>query len=342
MTADSGALTEEKLRGPPFMPAAPHVVLLGAGASRAGFPEGDRNRKLVPLMDGLPDILGKPWCDLVERARPPHVGFEMQFSWIRKSGGYADELREIERLIDVYFDGLDLPDSPTIYDYLVLGLRPKDIIATFNWDPFLMLAERRNRYVAPLPDIRFLHGCVRYATCPKHDVLGTSAEMCPECRTPLTRSRLLLPDDQKDYTRDPQIQRDWNIVTEKLKKAFHLTIFGYSGPATDFKARQLLLEGWRQTPIRDISHVEIIDIRDEDELREGWGDFIPFGHDMVRSTFWESTIARWPRRTAEYKLSASLYGIPSKNVGPLRTESLEELQTWHAAIAAAEPKQEPI
>ena len=39
-----------------------------------------------------------------------------------------------------YFSSLALPEHPSIYDYLVLGLRPKDVIATFNWDPFLMLA----------------------------------------------------------------------------------------------------------------------------------------------------------------------------------------------------------
>jgi hypothetical protein len=292
-------------------------------------------------MDSLPSILEKPWRDLVKCARPPHVGFEMQYSWMRRSGAYSSQLLEIENLIEKYFDELELPDSPTIYDYLVLGLRPKDVIATFNWDPFLMLAERRNRRVARLPDIRFLHGCVRYATCPDHDVLGTLSEVCPECQKPLSRGRLLFPDDQKDYAKDPYIQRDWAIVTGKLKKAFHLTIFGYSGPVTDIKARQLLLEGWSKTPIRDITHVELIDIRNGDDLRSSWKDFIPFNHDMVTSTFWDSTIARWPRRTAEYKLSASLYGIPSRYVGPFRTESLKELQEWHAAIAANERTQEP-
>lgn len=45
----------------------------------------------------------------------------------------------------------------------------------------------------------------------------------------------------------------------KLKKAFHLTIFGYSGPATDYSAINLLIDGWKQTP-GDISHVEIIEL----------------------------------------------------------------------------------
>jgi cyclic nucleotide-binding protein len=30
------------------------------------------------------------------------------------------------------------PELLTLYDHLVLSLRPKDVIATFNWDPFLI------------------------------------------------------------------------------------------------------------------------------------------------------------------------------------------------------------
>jgi hypothetical protein len=36
----------------------PHVVILGAGASRAGFPRGDRDGKLLPVMGDLAEIVG--------------------------------------------------------------------------------------------------------------------------------------------------------------------------------------------------------------------------------------------------------------------------------------------
>jgi hypothetical protein len=42
---------------------------------------------------------------------------------------------------------LKLPEEATIYDYLVLSLRSPDIIATFNWDPFLYQAFERNRHI---------------------------------------------------------------------------------------------------------------------------------------------------------------------------------------------------
>ncbi|MHA1748548.1 MAG: hypothetical protein ACTSXN_02865 [Promethearchaeota archaeon] len=38
-----------------------------------------------------------------------------------------------------------MTESPTIYDYLILSLRKKDVIATFNWDPLLVQAAWKNR-----------------------------------------------------------------------------------------------------------------------------------------------------------------------------------------------------
>ncbi|MFW6223076.1 MAG: hypothetical protein ACOC3T_05645 [Bacteroidota bacterium] len=35
----------------------PHVVILGAGASAAAFPQGDANGKKLPVMNDLADIV---------------------------------------------------------------------------------------------------------------------------------------------------------------------------------------------------------------------------------------------------------------------------------------------
>ncbi|MBC8348881.1 MAG: hypothetical protein O3A82_02200 [Verrucomicrobia bacterium] len=51
--------TREHLVGKPFAPPKPHVVLLGAGASMASFPEGDRNGNILPGMNDLPTIVGE-------------------------------------------------------------------------------------------------------------------------------------------------------------------------------------------------------------------------------------------------------------------------------------------
>jgi hypothetical protein len=329
-------LTREKLKSKPIAKRPPHVVILGAGASKAAMPEGDKSGKAIPLMEDLPEILGNDWKRLVHEAEPPQGNFEATFSWIRKNGNFESQLSEIQKSIESYFQDLELPDHPTIYDYLVLGLRGKDVLATFNWDPFLMQAHKRNRKVAELPDIRFLHGCVAFATCTEHDILGEPFGECPECQCHLDSGRLFFPDEDKDYAQDALTYRDWEKVTAKLKKAFHLTVFGYSGPATDYNARKLLLDGWKQSPMQPISHAEIIDIKEKDILINSWGEFFPYSHYMIFRNFWDSSVAKWPRRTFEWKSSVSRYGIPVQDIGPLRTHSLNELQEWFGLLAATE------
>ena len=297
-------------------------------------------------MNELSDVVGRPWQRLIADAGAPDTGFESQFTWLKNTCVYDDELDKIEKIISSYFHECILPDQPTIYDYLVLGLQRKDVVATFNWDPLLMLAHRRNRGIPglELPDIRFLHGSVYYSSCLEHDVLACPREQCPKCDIPLVNSQLIFPLEDKDYGQDSLISRDWEVVTNKLTTAFHRTIFGYSGPRTDHKAKRMLRDGWHgpsgssenPSSIRHFSHVEIVDIASPRELERNWRQFIPFGHAMLVQEFWNSTIARWPRRTAEYKIAASLYGVFSERLGPFRTQSLAELQEFHAEIAQAE------
>ncbi len=338
-------LTKTELTGSP-QNGRPHVVLLGAGASRAAFPDGDRHGRSIPLMSDLADLLGSPWTDLVVRASPPVNGFERQFTWLRDQHRYTDSLHEIESSLFDYFVNLALPDHATIYDHLVLGLRRKDVIATFNWDPFLLLAHRRNRLPnLHLPDIRFLHGCVLYASCIQHsEVLGSPGEICPRCNKPLTRSSLIFPVEDKNYVDDRLIAEDWRAVTDTLPRAFQLTIFGYSGPSTDYQAKTLLRDAWgasatddsSMSPIRQFSHLEIIDTVKGGELYERWKDLIPLDHLMSTDTFWDSSMARWPRRTAESKLQASIFARIVEPLGPCRTTNLGELQEFHMELARVE------
>ena len=50
--------TARELIESPQQRGRPHVVLLGAGANRAAFPNGDRASRRVPLMNDLVDIVG--------------------------------------------------------------------------------------------------------------------------------------------------------------------------------------------------------------------------------------------------------------------------------------------
>ena len=144
-----------------------HVVLLGAGASRAAFPNGDRAGRSLPLMDDLVEILDLR--SVFERVGPiKDANFESIYSRLAEDLEYENIRGEIERRVADYFSSLELPDEATIYDKLLLSLRRRDAVFTFNWDPFLFDAYRRNADVVDLPEIFFLHGNVRIGVCLRH------------------------------------------------------------------------------------------------------------------------------------------------------------------------------
>src|SRR5579872_3749056 len=112
----------------------PHVVILGAGCSLAAFPTGDREGRRLPLMNNLIQALGlKPLLHSANLAEPEE-NFEALYSRLAGDHRYAGLLKSIEGAVTDYFAKMALPANPTIYDQLLLSLRPKDCIATFNWD----------------------------------------------------------------------------------------------------------------------------------------------------------------------------------------------------------------
>ena len=118
----------------------PHVVILGAGASYAAFPNGDMYGRKLPLMNNFVEILGLE--SLLERAQITFDAnnFEDIYDEIHKNSELSQIREELENVVYTYFDEMELPETPTSYDYLVLSLRDKDVVATFNWDPFLVQA----------------------------------------------------------------------------------------------------------------------------------------------------------------------------------------------------------
>ena len=126
---------------------APHVIILGAGASLAAFPNGDKNGRKLPVMSNFVEIVGLEPI-LAKFSVPYSKGdnFEDVFSSLHDNKPEAADV--IEKFVASYFSSLELPNHPTIYDHLVLSLRDKDFIATFNWDPFLYQACRRNHKIA--------------------------------------------------------------------------------------------------------------------------------------------------------------------------------------------------
>jgi len=150
----------------------PHVVVIGAGATRAAFPEGDRNGLKLPLMDDLIDVLGLRELLSQERVERQSGNFEDVYGKLYQSEKFTGIQKKIEKRVYDYFNKLEINNQPTIYDHLLLSLRGKDVVATFNWDPFLVQAYQRNVKEFQLPRLLFLHGNVKIGYCSKDKVLG--------------------------------------------------------------------------------------------------------------------------------------------------------------------------
>lgn len=152
---------------------APHVVILGAGASLASFPKGDKKGIKLPLMNSLANAINLQ--EIIPQQYLPLLGnFEHLYSAITKDPAAAEVKEIIENKVYQYFYDLEIPDTPTLYDYLILSLREKDIIATFNWDPLLLKCLRRHEKVKNLPKVVFLHGNVGVGLCMDCKVIGYS------------------------------------------------------------------------------------------------------------------------------------------------------------------------
>jgi len=253
----------------------PHVVLLGAGASRAAFPDGDKNGLKLPLMCdfvetlGLDRILETFGIDYSSR------NFEDVYSDLCQQPGQQEARDEIEKQIRNYFATMELPDAPTLYDHLVLSLREKDVIATFNWDPFLFQACVRNCKVANPPRLIFLHGNVAIGYCAADRMKGPAGTSCGKCGRPYVSSRLLYPIKQKDYVSDAFIKSEWSGLQSALSNAYVFTIFGYSAPQSDVEAIELLKKGWGRPERRELEQVEIIDIKKRRRASGNMGRIYP-------------------------------------------------------------------
>ena len=241
-----------------YVNESPHVVILGAGASRAAFPRGDRNGRKLPLMQDFVEIVGLH--DVLDRAGVCHRGVNFEELYERLAAKKPDSLflEEIRQRIRNYFSLLELPGQVTIYDKLLLGLRAKDFIASFNWDPLLLLAYRRNSRLKELPRIAFLHGCVSTGICEACRVKGILTERCAICGIPFKPVDLLYPIREKGYRDSPFIANEWRELEFYLESAYLLTVFGYSAPRTDVEAREILRKVWDRNATKELAQVKII------------------------------------------------------------------------------------
>lgn len=312
----------------PEMPR-PHVVILGAGSSLAAFPNGDKNGRHLPLMWNIVDTVGLgPILD-AEGITDHRNDFERLYSELVVGGNHGELIETIDKAIFDYFSEMQLPDEPTLYDHLVLSLRQKDVIATFNWDPFLVQALARNGDPSRLPRVLFLHGNTAIGHCMEHKpfFLGRRGNDCMTCGRPLSESRLLYPVSQKDYNSDPFISKGWELLQVALQSAFVVTVFGYSAPVTDVEAVALLKKAWGDPNERALEEIEIIDIKDAEALYSTWKPFIHTHHYRTASDFYDSTLGLSPRRSCE-AMWMTLMEAEFIDCNPLPRGGWEELNAF--------------
>jgi hypothetical protein len=253
--------------------------------------------------------------------------FEDLYSRLAGQPAHSHLCLELEAAVESYFSSLELPDEPTLYDHLILSLRQKDCIATFNWDPLLFQASQRNYQKAPTPHLLFLHGNTAVGYCHRDKVKGPRTSVCLRCDAPFLPSRLLYPVTDKNYSADPSIHAEWTGMGSVMRGAYLVTIFGYSAPRTNQEAIRLLKEGWGPAGKRNLEELEFIDIKPEDEITDTWKDFIHSHHYGVVSDFYSSYLHYYPRRSCEAFWSASMEMIPFPEFPLPRNETMEDL--WH-------------
>jgi hypothetical protein len=319
----------------------PHVVVLGAGASLAAFPNGDANGRRLPLMADFVQVVGLG--PTLERHGISYTGanFEELYASLAADPSAKDALADIEITVTAYFRGMRMPSTATLYDRLVLSLRQKDLIATFNWDPFLYEACYRSHKIAPLPHVVYLHGSVATGACLEHRKKGPPGAPCSVCGNPFAPSRLLYPVTTKDYNTEPFIRAEWATLHSYLQDAYVITIFGYGAPQSDVEAVRLMREAWGNSAQRELEQTELIDIRPEQELTDVWDPFIHSHHYDVRRSLQDSWLAKHPRRTCEAACQQFM-GSQFLADHPLAdTPDLVELQSWLAPLIRAEAAAKP-
>jgi hypothetical protein len=321
-----------------------HVVILGAGASIAATVRNpELSGKQLPSMDNLIQLVGL--TDILDSlpTKFRENNFEKLYSKLHTDNPNSDEILEIEKRVYDYFKEMKLPHEATIYDYLVLSLRPRDLIATFNWDPFLFQAFNRNSAIADMPRLAFLHGNVAIGYSKEDKRSGPAGWYGKETGNIMKPTKLLYPVEQKNYTDDEFIKIEWGRTKYwlDLESTKRVTIFGYGAPKTDVEAITLMKKAYGTADRRNMEQFEIIDVKPEEKVVKTWDSFIHSHHYDYSNNYFNSSLALNPRRTFE---SYHQHNIPltfgeafsESNPVPTNFNTLEELWDWHKDLIEAE------
>jgi len=315
-------------RNPHIFPGSPHVVILGAGASKAAFLNGDAEGRKIPLMNELVDCLELSSIFKEHNIECNNHNFEDVYSDLVTSNKKPALVQYLNQIIYDYFSEMKMPDTPTLYDYLLLSLREKDIIATFNWDPFLALAYQRNTIIKRLPQIVFLHGNVFVGICEKHKKKGFINCKCSVCGNCFSPVDILYPIKEKNYFKNPFIKEQWDIISNYLNNAYLFTVFGYSAPNTDVAAVNLLKSAWKSNRLIEQYEIEIVDIASKTILKQKWTPFVFEHHCSYTKSIENSELWLYPRRSCEAFAASHLMCNPWQINRLQIFNKLSDLHKW--------------
>ena len=303
------------------------------------MPCNDKNGKEVPLLKDIHKVLGL--TDVLKHNGYTDLdNFESIYSQICIREDQKDFKKEIEDKVFDYFSNLEIPDEINLYDYVLLSLTSKDVIISFNWDPFLLQAYIRNREVGNLPQLLFPHGNTAVGLCYNCLTKGFIKEYCFKCGNGFKKMPLLFPVKKKNYYDGSIIENEWHEAKTALSNACGLTIFGYGVPETDSEALRLIKTSFEESQIKEIAPLTIINLESEKQNQiEKWSSIISMRVFQYCEHFSESILWKWPRVSLETLFDAILQQQPRDSNKPYKTfNSLSELQLFVKSITEFETK----
>lgn len=316
----------------------PHLVLLGAGASLASFPGGDKNGRKLPLMNSLVEKLDL-YNYIPNEFENLLTDFEKLYSKIADEPKLSSNKDIIDKKVYEYFYEMEIPEKPTLYDYLSLSLRKKDLIATFNWDPLLLQTMRRHSVIKNLPQVVFLHGNVAVGICKYCNITGFKYNnICHRCHRSFDKMKLLYPVENKNYSSDNLIKNEWDILREYFRISLYVTIFGYSAPVSDIDAKKLMLDASMENRSREFYELEIIDIKPEEEVEDTWYDFIYKHHYSIIKKLNDSYLWDHPRRSTDAFFDAYMMNNPWEYNPFPEFNDVYEMHQWIEPLLLEENK----
>ncbi|HEL1074070.1 TPA: hypothetical protein TVE92_001924, partial [Streptococcus equi subsp. zooepidemicus] len=110
---------------------------------------------------------------------------------------------------------------------------------------------------------------------------------------------------------DKYINWCWRALEFFIDNSYMLTIFGYSAPKSDVEAVNLMKKAWGTIEDRQLEEVSVIDIVDEESMLNTWSDFIHTHHYRYSNSFFDSYLAKFPRRTCETVFATFSLNVPS-------------------------------